>query len=204
MRYSAWRRSRSWARRISAVWATFGSSPSAGFSRVHRPSAPSCHAWRLSASSVSKIVFSSACARWRLDRHDDLDAVVEVARHQVGAADQVVARVAGVEDEDAAVLEEAAEHAAHGDPLASTPGRSMQMLRATMSIFAPACVAAARSSSMIAGVGQRVHLQLDLGAFALPSAACATWRISATSRVRSASGATSSLRKRPGPPKPVR
>src|SRR5438067_9518936 len=44
-----------------------------------------------------------------LDRHDDLDAVVEVAGHQVGAAEQVRLAVAGLEAEEAAVLEEAAE-----------------------------------------------------------------------------------------------
>ena len=80
------------ARRMSAVWATFAFSPSAGCSRVHVPSASSCQAWRLSASSVSKIGVQLGLRPLRLDRHDDLDAVVEVARHQVGAADQVVAR----------------------------------------------------------------------------------------------------------------
>ena len=54
-------------------------------------------------------MFSSAWARCDSTGDDDLDPVVEVARHQVGAADQVVALVAGVEDEEPAVLEEAAE-----------------------------------------------------------------------------------------------
>ena len=53
-----------------------------------------------------------------LDRHDHLDAVVEVARHQVGAAHVRRAAVARLEQEQAAVLEEAAEHAAHADALA--------------------------------------------------------------------------------------
>ena len=64
-----------------------------------------------------------------LDRHDDLDPVVEVARHQVGAAEQVRRSLAGLEAEEPAVLEEAAEHGAHADVLAQPrrrPGRSVQ------------------------------------------------------------------------------
>ena len=53
-----------------------------------------------------------------LGRHDHLDPVVEVARHQVGAPDQVGLLLAGLEAEEAAVLEEAAEDRAHADPVA--------------------------------------------------------------------------------------
>src|SRR5207248_2484171 len=54
------------------------------------------------------------CARL-LDRRHELDTVVEVAWHEVGASHQVSRRTAGVEDEQAAVLEEAAEDAANAD-----------------------------------------------------------------------------------------
>src|SRR5580765_5700268 len=47
-----------------------------------------------------------------LDGHHDLDPVVEVARHQVGAPEQVRLLVARFEAEEPAVLEEAAEHRA--------------------------------------------------------------------------------------------
>ncbi len=95
----------------------------------------------LSARSASNIAFDPLSRARVVHGHDDLDAVVEVARHQVGAADEVGRLVAGLEDEDAAVLEEAAERrCARGCSRSgpATPGRSEQMLRATMSISAPA------------------------------------------------------------------
>src|SRR5690242_7126135 len=49
--------------------------------------------------------------RTRLDRSDDLDAVIEVARQEIGAPEEVPALLAALEDEEAAVLQEAAEHA---------------------------------------------------------------------------------------------
>ena len=52
-----------------------------------------------------------------LDRHQRLDAAVEVARHQVGGADSTAARGAAPEAEDARVLEVAAQDRAHADPL---------------------------------------------------------------------------------------
>src|SRR6476469_5341410 len=52
------------------------------------------------------------------DRDNDLDPVVEVPRHQVGAPEEVRLLVARLEAEEAAVLEEAAEHRAHPDVLA--------------------------------------------------------------------------------------
>src|SRR5207342_779064 len=49
--------------------------------------------------------------RARLDRRDDLDPVVEVPRQEIGAAEEVALLVVGVEDEEAAVLEEASQDA---------------------------------------------------------------------------------------------
>src|SRR5262249_42426850 len=52
------------------------------------------------------------------DRDDDLDAVVEVPRHQIGAAEERRGVIRGLENEQSAVLEEAADDAAHPDGLA--------------------------------------------------------------------------------------
>ena len=52
-----------------------------------------------------------------LDRREHLDPPVEVARHQVGAAEVDGGRVARVEPVDAAVLEEAADDRPHADRL---------------------------------------------------------------------------------------
>ena len=62
-----------------------------------------------------------ACAQPRvLDRGEDLDSPVEVARHQVGAPDEGREPVGRLERVDPAVLEEGAEDAPHGDALAET------------------------------------------------------------------------------------
>src|SRR5262249_33364205 len=50
-----------------------------------------------------------------LNGRDDFDAMVEVARHQIGAADVERAPLRRLEDEETAVLEEAAENATDGD-----------------------------------------------------------------------------------------
>ena len=94
-------------------------SPLLGLRRAsHEPSAASIHACELSARSAAEDRLDLGPHVRRLDRHDHLDPVVEVARHQVGAAEQVALRVAGLEAVEAAVLEEAAEDRAHADPLA--------------------------------------------------------------------------------------
>ena len=53
-----------------------------------------------------------------LDRSDDLDAMIEVPRHQIGAAEVEAAALACFKMEDAAVLEEPAEHAPYADAVA--------------------------------------------------------------------------------------
>src|ERR671937_609460 len=52
-----------------------------------------------------------------LDRRDDLDPVIEVARHQIGSPEQVAGLAVRLEDEEPAVLEEPAENRAHLDVL---------------------------------------------------------------------------------------
>ena len=51
-------------------------------------------------------------------RRDDLDALVEVALHQVGAADEVLGVTVVPEVVDASVLQEAPDHAHHPDAVA--------------------------------------------------------------------------------------
>src|SRR5690349_10285844 len=53
-----------------------------------------------------------------LDGRDELDAVIEVSRHQVGASQEVGRRIPVVEHEQPAVFEEAAEDASDADRLA--------------------------------------------------------------------------------------
>ena len=57
------------------------------------------------------------------DRRDQLDPAVEVARHQVGRADQDPRLVAALEGVDARVLEEAADDRDHADVLRDAPAR---------------------------------------------------------------------------------
>ena len=65
-----------------------------------------------SVASERSSVSSRSVARGRvLDRRDELDARVEVARHEVGRADQHALLAAALEAVDARVLEEAPEHA---------------------------------------------------------------------------------------------
>ena len=76
--------------------------------------------------------------------HQGLDPAVEVAVHHVGAADEDHRLAAAAEEEDARVLEEAAEDRADLDVLATAPrrpGRSAQMPRTQMSTCTPACEA---------------------------------------------------------------
>src|SRR5579862_248861 len=54
----------------------------------------------------------------RLDGDDHLDAVIEVALHQVCTTHEVRTLIARLEAVEAAVLEKAAEDRAHADPLA--------------------------------------------------------------------------------------
>ena len=58
-----------------------------GVARVHVPSAPSSHAFVSSASALSRIACDVLADARVLDRDEHLDPVVEVARHEVGAAD---------------------------------------------------------------------------------------------------------------------
>ena len=78
-------------------------------SRDQTPSAPSSQALVLSAKPRSSTSSSSAAIGLVLDRRDQLDPVVEVARHQVGGADEDAGLLAALEGVDPRVLEEAAD-----------------------------------------------------------------------------------------------
>ena len=69
----------------------------------------------MSRHSASSVACDLRLELGVLDGRQDLDAVVEVARHQVGAAHAVEAPPVRLEDEDPAVLEVAAEDAADAD-----------------------------------------------------------------------------------------
>src|SRR4029078_6552638 len=61
-----------------------------------------------------------------LDRDEDLDAAIEVARHQVGAPEVELVRVAGLERVEAAVLEEPTGHRPDGEPTALDGGSAVR------------------------------------------------------------------------------
>ena len=76
-----------------------------------------------------------------LDGEENLDAAIEIARHQVRAAQIDLFRAAIPEVVNAAVLQESAHDAGDADVLADAgdPGRRQQMPRTSRSIFTPAC-----------------------------------------------------------------
>src|SRR5688572_12332378 len=98
---------------MSAACVAAGRSPLCGFSRSQLPSGLSSQAVELSASSWSRIAFTSAWARGF-----SIGATISIrwsrlAGHEVGAAHEVGRPLRCLEHEDAAVLEEAPEDAPH-------------------------------------------------------------------------------------------
>ena len=173
------------ALRMSASWRRLrGRSP---FSGAAAPSSRPAELPGLCVVGEQRVERGGRAAAGRavLDRRDDLEPVVEVARHQVGAAEEYVVRFAGLED--------GRRGCARGSGRATlrtrmfslspgTPGRSVQMLRATMSISAPGL----RGGVELLDdrlVGERVHLDPDPRRLASPRPPAATARISSMSRV---------------------
>jgi hypothetical protein len=76
-------------------------------------------------------------------RHQHFHALVEIARHPVGAADINFFLASIAEIVNPAVFQESPYDAAHLDAVAQprTPGRSEQMPRTIRSISTPACEA---------------------------------------------------------------
>jgi len=93
---------------MSTAWAGRRRSDFFGLTRFHVPSARSSQACELSARSVFRID-SISFRTWASSTGiTTLDPVLEIAWHQVGAAEQVGPIVAGLEAVEPAVLEEAA------------------------------------------------------------------------------------------------
>ena len=90
------------------------------------------------------------------DRGDQLDAAVEVARHQVGGADQHAGLVAALEGVDARVLEEAADDRDDADVLRDPrhAGRRQQIPRTFRSTRTPACDASYSASMQPASTSE--------------------------------------------------
>ena len=83
----------------------------------HSPVGARIQALTSSASALSRIAWISARTRAFSTGHEHLDAVVEIALHEVGAADVRRDALVGLERVDAAVLEEAADDRADVDVL---------------------------------------------------------------------------------------
>ena len=110
-------------------------------------------------SSVSSISATSARV---LDRREQLDARVEVARHEVGRADPVAALVAALEAVDARVLEEAADDRDHADVLRhARHARAQAADAAHVQVHLHARLRGLVEGADAARVHERVHLQDD-------------------------------------------
>ena len=152
------------ARRISASWAPPVPSPG---SRSQLPSGRSCHEKSADPEQDVEHLGHLGTRRLVLDRHEHLEAAVEVARHQVGAAEQVCGRFAGLDDECAAVLEPAPEHAANTDVLAHPLDPGAQRAHAAGDdVDRRPCPRRRVQPVDDLDVGEVVHLDPDPGALA--------------------------------------
>ena len=100
---------------MSSRWTERGSSP--GSRRSHVPSERSSHANMSSASERSTMSIRSPLSSSVLDRREQLDAGVEVARHEVGRADVDRRLAVALEGVDPRVLEEPADDRDDADVL---------------------------------------------------------------------------------------
>src|SRR6266446_5882334 len=89
--------------------------------------------------------------------------MVEVARHQIGAAEKHRRMVAGLEDEEPAVLEETAEHAAHPDVLAHPRNAGAERADAAHDEV-DTCAGLRRGVERIDHLGMRETVHLDANA----------------------------------------
>ena len=165
-------RARSVASRISSACA---SSPRRIGTRRQTPSGPSSEASTSSAKTASKI---SSSRRWQigpLDGHHRLDAAIEVARHEVGRPDEVVAASLGAcrTGRSASARGTGRRSTAPGSSptCRARPGAGSRCPRTARSIRVPACDARVQRVDHL-GVDEAVHLQHDLArrARAAPSA----------------------------------
>ena len=176
----------------------------AGLAPRPRPSGASSQAEALSEQALSKTAVELLAQPGLLDGHEHLDAPVEVAGHQVGAAEEELGLAADLEDVEAAVLEVAADDRAHADVLAQAGNaRAEHADRARDDLDRGALLRGGVQLLDHRLVGERVHLDPDAGA--RPGRRGRTGGlIRSISRVRSPNGATSSFWNRAGRPNPVR
>ena len=126
--------------------------------------------------------------------------MVEVARHQVGASEQVRRLSPRLEDEEAAVLEEPAEQASDPDVLLAVAlARPERAGRGREDLDLDARVQL-RDDLLVGEWFTLIRIRASLPDFA----AAAHSRMWATSAGRIVNGATSSFRNACGRPKPVR
>ena len=99
-------------------------------------------------------------------RHE-FDAVVEIPRHPVGGREEDVLLAAVIEAEDAAVLEEAADDAAHADVFADVLESGTQHADAAHDeVDFDACRRGFVEFGDNEAIEQGIHLRCDVGAFA--------------------------------------
>ena len=167
-----------------------------GVRRVQTPSAPRSHAFVSSASERSSVSSRSSRSDRVLDRRDELDARVEVARHEVGRADvDRRSRRRARRRRCASARGSARRPRRRGcsPRRPGTPGTRQQMPRMLRSTGTPACDAR-YSAWMQRAVDERVHLHRDARRLAAPRARRPCRSISSMIASRRKSGATSTLR----------
>ena len=139
-----------------------GRSPGPGERRCQTPSPSSSHEFWLSAKARSSVSSSSARSSGGFDRHGQLDAVVEVARHQVGRGDVDRVLAVALEGVDARVLEQPPDDRDDADVLRDPgqPGRRQQIPRTFRSTL-HARLRGRVERADAAPVDERVHLHRD-------------------------------------------
>ena len=134
-----------------------------GLTRSQPPSGASSHAWQLSASSALKIALDLVAHLGVLDGDDDLDPVVEVARHQVGAAEQIRLLVVRPRSSTGGCARGSARERCERGCSRSDPrrrGSSVQIARTMMSISTPAWDALYSSSTISVSVRLFIFIRI--------------------------------------------
>ena len=194
------------ARATNHSCALSDSSPSTGQTCVQLPSAAE-HAGLHVVVHVHRqdLVADAAQDALVLHREQDLDPTVEVARHEVGAAEDDLVVAAVAEPVDAAVLEEPAHHALLGDVLAHPGHARPQAAHAAhheLDLHAGLRRAVQLADHRL--VDQRVHLEDEVRRRVRPRRGRSRGRCGSAMPWRMLTGATSSLRYSTAWPPPVR
>ena len=135
--------------------------------RFHDPSGARSHAKVSSARQRSSVSSSSARNVSSSHGREQLDARVEVTRHQVRRTHVVLPLLTALERVDARVLEEASHHGYHADVLADAGDAGAQAADPThVDVHLNAGLGGLVEGADAALVHQRVHLQQDPGRLA--------------------------------------